>query len=147
MKYNDMKLHGIALLALLNVLVTPGCKDEDPCDAGQESVGTACYPVATGGSAGSASAPEAGASNEGGAADGGTPDGIEPPGNPDAVFGDTCETNADCGGDSPICATAPLFYCSQIDCAEGEANDGACPAGWTCFPKAADHPSACVNLQ
>lgn len=147
-KFNDIQLGRIATLALLGLLAAAGCKDEEPCDAGEESIGTACYPVASGGSAGSASAPVAGAPAEGGAADvpGGS-GGTEPLGNPDASFGTPCEANTDCGGDAPICATDPLFYCSQIDCSAGEANEGACPAGWTCFPKAADHPSACVNLQ
>jgi hypothetical protein len=147
-KFNAIKLHGIGLLALLCLLLAPGCKDEEPCDDGQESIGTVCYPAATGGSAGSSSLPQAGAPGEGGAADpAGGASGSEPPGNPDATFGTPCQANDECGGDAPICATDPLFYCSQIDCSAGEANDGACPAGWTCFPKAPDHPSACVNLQ
>jgi hypothetical protein len=90
-----------------------------------------------------AGAPSNGAGGDGANA-GGAPSGIEPPGNPNATFGTKCATNADCGGDAPICATDPLFYCSQINCADGEANAGACPATWVCF-KYLDNPTACVN--
>lgn len=144
MKLPDMKAKALGLLSLLCLLVAPpGCKDSEPCDPGQESVGTACFPVATGGSAA-----QAGAASDGGASDGGSPGGGAPAvGNPDATFATPCESDADCGGDAPVCATDPLFYCTQLNCSVGEANEGACPTGWTCFPKAADHPSACVNLQ
>jgi len=154
-KFPTIKLSVAAVLSVVGVLLAtlPGCKDEDPCDPGEQSIGTACYPAATGGGAGKSNPPQAGASSDGGGADGGGADGgaaaggSEPSGNPDATFGTVCASNADCGGDAPICATDPLFYCSQIDCSAGEANEGACPASWTCFPKAPDHPSACVNLQ
>jgi hypothetical protein len=118
------------------LLLAVACKDEEPCDPDQESVGTSCFVAATGGSGGSEATPEpvAGAGSD-----------VEPPGNPDATFGDTCATDTDCGGPAPICATDPLFYCSQIDCEAGEANEGACPEGWRCF-KYLDNPSACVNF-
>jgi len=125
------------------MLLAVACKDEEPCDDGQDSIGTGCFakPSAAGGSGGSDSTPEpgAGASGEAGASD------IEPPGNADAMFGTACQTNADCGGPAPICATDPLFYCSQIECQEGEANEGTCPEGWSCF-KYMENPSACVNF-
>jgi hypothetical protein len=40
-----------------------GCKDANPCDPGQVSIGTACYPAASGGSGGGSSSgkPDAGA--------------------------------------------------------------------------------------
>ena len=137
-----------ALFALLGALSLLGaCKDDSPCDPGQEIKGTGCFPIAAGGSGGKSALPQAGAPDAGGA---GTDEpmagasGIEPPGNPDAMFGTTCQTNADCGGPAPICATDPLFYCSQIECQDGEVNAGACPADWVCF-KYLDNPSACVN--
>lgn len=105
-------------LLCAGLLLIGACKDDDPCDDGQDSIGTGCF----------AKTPGAG----------------EPP-EPEAMFGDTCKTNDDCGGLAPICATDPLFYCSQIDCEAGEANEGACPEGWRCF-KYLDNPSACVNF-
>jgi hypothetical protein len=141
---------GLALLLLAFGALPLGCKDEDPCDPGQELVGTGCFPIASGGSAGSSSGTPGGAPSEAGAAGeaspGGSGSGIEPPGNPDAMFGTTCASNADCGGPAPICATDPLYYCTQIDCLEGEENAGVCPANWVCI-HIAPNPSACVNSQ
>jgi hypothetical protein len=148
------------VLGLCGLSALPfGCKDNDPCDPGQEFVSIGCFPV-TGGSASAGKAganPHAGAADDAGGANGepsaggangepsaGGANGVEPPGNPDAMFGTQCATNADCGGDAPVCATEPLFYCSQIDCQDGEANAGSCPADWVCF-KYLDNPSACVN--
>jgi hypothetical protein len=137
----------VVVLGLLAALPV-GCKDESPCDPGQEATGVGCFPIkmSTGGSsnggttmpeAGQAGDASAGAAGEVGAAG-------APAGNPDATFGTMCQTNADCGGDAPICATDPLWYCSQINCDDGEENAGACPADWVCF-KYGDNPSACVN--
>ena len=147
-KFPYLKLPGALAIGLVGLCVAAyGCKDKDPCDPGQEFDAIGCFPVGgTGGSAGKASVvPQAGAPDAGGAepAAGGA-GGIEPPGNPDAVFGTMCASNADCGGDAPVCATDPLFYCSQIYCQDGEANAGSCPADWVCF-KYLDNPSACVN--
>lgn len=131
-----------ALFWLLPLLALPlSCKDEDPCDPGQEARGTGCYPVEEG-EAGSPGTPSG---NEGGAADGAGGAGSEPTGNPDATFGTKCESDEDCGGDAPVCATEMLFYCTQLDCQDGEANAGACPDGWSCI-KVPEKPSACVNL-
>ncbi|MES1189411.1 MAG: hypothetical protein ABUL60_36680 [Myxococcales bacterium] len=136
-----------ALLGLLTALVAlSACKDEQPCDPGQEAIGTACYPVAAGGSAtaGSSSGSQAGeVSSEGGAGDGSGGDAAS--GNPDATFGTPCQSDAECGGDAPVCATDPLFYCTQLDCKDGETNAGACPDGWSCV-LLPPNPSACVNL-
>jgi len=142
----------LALFGLFSLSLPLGCKDEDPCDPGQELIGTGCFPIPSGGSSGTTSTPAAGAPGEGGVSDSsaagasaaGAGSGIQPPGNPDAMFGTACQTNADCGGPAPICATDPLFYCSQINCQDGEENAGACPADWVCF-KYLDNPSACVN--
>ena len=142
MNFPDIKAPALGLLALLGLLVAPpGCKDNDPCDPGQESVGTGCFPVAAGGSAA-----QAGAASDAGASDGGAPaGGAASVGNPDATFATPCESNADCGGDAPVCATDPLFYCTQLNCKDGEENAGACPDGWTCV-LLPPNPSACVNL-
>lgn len=146
MKFPDIKLGAAAVLALLGLLgsALPGCKDEEPCDPGQESIGTGCYEIAKGGSAGTSSTAQGGAISEGGAADGGAK-ASGPGSNPDATFGTPCQVDAECGGDAPVCATDPLFYCTQLDCKDGEANAGACPDGWTCL-LLPPNPSACVNL-
>lgn len=138
----------VALLGLLPL----ACKDESPCDDNQKATGIGCFPIETAGSAGKASTTAG--SNAGGApaSEGGAPDtgtgaggsGIEPWGNPDATWGSHCEANKDCGPEAPICATTPLFYCTQLDCQEGEANFGVCPTGWDCF-KYLDNPAICFN--
>jgi hypothetical protein len=129
-----------------------GCKDEEPCDEGQVAIGTGCYeepepePAQGGGPA------EGGGPNQGSAAaagatgEGGWPGGIEPPGNPDAMFSSPCTTNRDCSEAAPICLVPPgPEYCSQIDCLEGEVNEGSCPDGWICFQLNAETRSACLN--
>ena len=141
-KSRSVKLHSLLGLGLLGLLLAPpACKDSDPCDEGQESRGTACFPVAAGGSsAGSSSKPEAGSpSDDGGGGNAG------PVGNPDATFGTACQGDDECGGDAPVCATDPLFYCTQLNCKDDEENPGACPDGWTCV-LLPPNPSACVNL-
>ena len=133
------KLKAAAMLVLLGLFVAlPACKDENPCDPGQESIGTGCYPIAAGGSAGTTSMPAAGAPSDGGV-------GQPAAGNPDATFGTPCESDVECGGDAPVCATEPLFYCTQLNCNDGEENAGVCPEGWTCV-HLPPQPSACVNL-
>jgi hypothetical protein len=124
----------------LGLLLPLACRDESPCDDDQDSIGTGCFAKkvdepAEGGSNGVAGAPS-GAGAPGG-----------PSGNPDATFGTPCtlDDDSECGGPAPVCATDPLFYCIQIDCLEGEANEGACPSDWTCY-KQAGSPSACINL-
>jgi hypothetical protein len=131
-------------LSCFAMLATLACKDGEPCDPGMESIGTACFveqvEPSEGGSSGM-DEPLAGApSSEAGAPS-------QPGGNPDATFGTPCmlDDDSECGGPAPVCATDPLFYCIQIDCQEGEANEGACPEGWTCY-KQEGSPSACINL-
>jgi hypothetical protein len=150
-KYPYSKLRASIVLGLCGLSLVPlGCKDDDPCDPGQEFVAIGCFPIQGGGAGKSSTGPAAGGADDAGGASGVEPSspggasGVEPPGNPDATFGTTCATNADCGGDAPVCATDPLFYCSQIECQDGEANAGSCPADWICF-KYLDNPSACVN--
>lgn len=142
MKFPVFKAPVFGLLALFGLLVAaPGCKDTEPCDPGQESRGTACFPVETGGKASQAGTASDGGASDGGASSGGT----SAVGNPDATFATPCESDADCGGDAPVCATDPLFYCTQLNCKDGEENAGACPDGWTCV-LLPPNPSACVNL-
>ncbi len=126
-----MKQWTSSSLVLLSLLLAFGCKDEEPCDGDEQAVGTGCFPRNAGGSGGSGG----GSPAEGGA----------PSGNPDATFGTPCESDADCGGDAPICDYKQFHYCLQTECEAGEQNEGACPEDWTCF-KLAPNPSACIKL-
>jgi hypothetical protein len=114
------------------------CKDDAPCDEGQEDRLGNCYPLAAAGSPGAA-----GTSAE--PVDPGD-GGVQAV---DAVIGQPCTDTAassDCGGPAPICAPLPSgTVCTQILCLEGEPNAGACPSGWTCVPSAGN-PSVCLNL-
>ena len=137
---------------LLGFVAAFGCKDEEPCDEDQDSIGTGCYakpePEPEPAEGGSPSVSEGGAPSAAGGAmsEGGWPGGIEPPGNPDAMFQSDCVSNKDCSEEAPICLIAPgPLYCSQIDCLEGEVNAGACPQGWVCFQLNAETRSACLN--
>lgn len=129
----------LLLLSLALMALPLACKDDEPCDSDEESIGPGCFPRAAGGSSGSSSGePTSGAgADAGGAGPGG--------GNPDATFGTPCESDADCGGDAPLCDNQQFHYCLQTECQEGEQNEGACPADWTCF-KYEDNPSACIKL-
>ncbi len=48
------------------------------------------------------------------------------------AFGDVCETNADCTGETNYCAFSPSEppYCSVSGC---DTAPELCPAGWSCF--------------
>jgi hypothetical protein len=123
----------VVLVAALGVGCLTGCWDSDPCDPDQVFRAGNCYLVAaTAGAAGSTSVGAAGAAGE-----------VEPAVT-ESTWRRACTTNDDCAGNSPICATAPLNYCTNINCSEGEANAAICPQGWTCFPASAGNPSACV---
>jgi hypothetical protein len=132
-------------LPLLAVPCLPlACRDGDPCDPGQDLIGTFCYDHASGGAASGGATSDAGAAQaEAGANEGGAPQ--ESGNNPNATFGTPCTDVSQCGGPAPICVPAPLNYCSQLDCHDGEANAGVCPAKWTCY-KYLDNPWTCVNL-
>jgi hypothetical protein len=127
-----------------------GCIDDDPCDPGQIERSGQCYappaPSSGGSAAGGSAATEAGA---GGAADAaaGAPGGTAL----DTPFGSACEdttSSSDCGGTAPVCADlSPLgqtIMCTQIDCADGEANAGICPDGFQCLV-VAGYPSVCIK--
>ena len=136
---------GMALLAS-----SWACKDDSPCDEGQEERNASCYPIAAAGSAqaggaavgpgGAAGGPDGGLGN-----DSGEPAGVQ------AEVGQPCTdttASSDCGGSAPICAPLPSgTACTQILCLDGEPNAGACPAGWTCVQaRPMPDPSVCLNF-
>ncbi|HET9934059.1 MAG TPA: hypothetical protein VFQ35_25320 [Polyangiaceae bacterium] len=123
--------------AFFVVAALVGCWDNDPCDAGQIFKDGVCFqaPSASGGS--TSSGGQTGDAGSGGDSSG--------PAQPDS-WAKQCTQPADCTGNSPICAPAPLGYCTNINCSPGEANEGICPAGWTCFPAGGGNPSACLKL-
>jgi hypothetical protein len=128
--------YGVMLLGL-----PLACKDDDPCDPGQEErPPNDCYPV-SGGSAG------AGGST-GEAGEGDSDSGAPAPGG-DFEFGQPCADSAgssDCGGIAPICVPLPSgSVCTQALCLDGEPNAGVCPAEWPCTA-IPGFPSACLNL-
>lgn len=130
----DMAMNrSIALLFLSSLIgvATVGCDFDDVCGKGlvEDEMGFCRVPPT----------PEAGAS------DGGADEGGEAGAPAASSFGKTCASMAECGGDAPICAAPQLPYCTQISCEAGEANAGACPAGWQCI-KSGSQPSACVKM-
>ena len=125
-----------------------GCKDDEPCDPGQIERHGLCYPAPASGAGGSAGSS---ASGQAGAGLGGAEESSAGSGALDTPFGTECqdqEGSSDCGGEAPVCADmTPLgqsVYCTQIDCAEGEANAGVCAAGFTCFA-VSGYPSVCIK--
>jgi hypothetical protein len=151
MKVPRVSTSRVGLVALLYLCgLAGGCKDDDPCDRGQIEKYGQCYPAPAGGGtggAGSSASAGTGAEDQGGATDvelGGSGPTLETP------FGSACEDSTgstDCGGDAPVCADlSPLgqaVMCTQIDCADGEANAGICPEGFTCFA-VPSYPSVCI---
>lgn len=139
---------GQAAVLLCAIGLVGACKDDDPCDPDQTEQNGQCYPAAppaAGGSGGSQTSGDAGASL------GGTAESEAGAGAVETPFGTACEDktdSSDCGGDAPVCADlTPLgqsVYCTQIDCAEGEANAGVCPDGFTCFA-VTGYPSVCIK--
>jgi hypothetical protein len=139
------------MLALLGLAGLASCKDDDPCDPDQIAKNSQCYPLpAAAGTAGtapsSAGGADGGGTDAGGAAEmGGAASAI------DTTVGTPCQDtmeSSDCGGAAPVCADlSPLgqtVMCTQTDCAEGEANAGACPSGFTCFA-VPGYPSVCIK--
>ena len=124
----------VLLLAIATSPLLSGCILESACQGDQTFDNGLCIPPAeegtggTGGTDGSA----------GGA--GGAPDTSGPMNFGDACVdgGDECTGGLACGG--------PLGYCTQVSCAEGEANDGVCPADWSCTSTGReDPPSVCLR--
>jgi len=124
----------IAACLILAAAVATGCFVSDPCGSGlvEQPNGNCAAPAAD------ASAPvaEAGVT---------APDGAAAEASAPTTFGKTCSAQIDCGGDAPICGAPYLTYCTQINCAVGEANANACPSGWTCV-STPGQPSACVKM-
>jgi hypothetical protein len=126
---------GFGLIGLLSAFALgtlPSCHDDEPCDPGQEYLNSSCFPIKTG--SGGSSTGTGGANGAGGDSTGET-----------SQFGKTCATAQECAGDAPICAAPQLPVCTQINCAAGEENEGACPPDWTCL-MIAPNPSACVKF-
>lgn len=118
--------------------LTLACKDEHPCDPGQEErSANACYPAAAAGSTGAAVEPDAGQLSDSGPTGGGF------------AVGQPCTdtvASSDCGGAAPICAPLPAgAACTQVLCLEGEPNAGVCPVDWPCL-QIQGYPSTCLRL-
>jgi hypothetical protein len=133
------------------VLSSFGCKDDSPCDEGQEVRNVSCYPVAAAAGTGSGSAGAGGEDTAGEDTDSDASAGADPPAGIQAEVGQTCADTAahsDCGGNAPICAPLPSgTACTQILCLAGEANEGACPSGWTCLQaRPLPSPSVCLKF-
>jgi len=146
MKTCDHRLEALGpFVWVMAALAILGCKDDSPCDEGQEERGAAaCYPLPTGGGAGQAGgAGPAGTTGNVDAGDGGA---AAPAA---AYIGQPCadtETHSDCGEGAPICADLPAgTMCTQVLCQAGEANEGVCPSDWMCL-SSAGNPSACVKF-
>ncbi|HSO32510.1 MAG TPA: hypothetical protein VLT33_08340 [Labilithrix sp.] len=127
-----------AAIVVASVLAQ-ACWAKDPCGEGLvlEHEGNTCVPARVA----DAAPPPASPAEAGG--DGGSE---AAPGEAAAAssFGKTCTSSAECGGDAPVCAAPLLPYCTQINCQPGEANAGACPAGYTCMT-APGYPSGCMQ--
>lgn len=132
-------------------LLWPGlaCKDDEPCDPGQEerSAG-ACFPMAMGASGAAGSPGAAGTQGSGDDPDAGAGAGGAPPA-VDAEVGQPCADttgSSDCGGRAPICAPFPAgSTCTQILCQDGEPNAGVCPADAPCVTFGSN-PSVCFPM-
>ncbi len=137
MSPTEQAFHAAALAALG---LLGACWDNSPCDPNQIVVGNQCMaaPPAPGGGA------DAGVSDAADAASDAA-DVSEGGGDAGSNFGKPCTTAADCSGDAPVCAQPYATYCTQTQCAAGEANAGVCPSGWQCLviPGA---PSVCSHM-
>jgi hypothetical protein len=141
------------VLAILIPALLPACWDNNPCDPGQVVVYTQCaWPPET-----NAQDTSDTASDPWGVACTPTEAETSVDANETASQSDSNDasdaasdgaSSADsgpCYGNAPICAPSPLNYCTNIDCSQGEANYGICPAGWTCVPASNGLPSGCVK--
>ncbi|HEX2675027.1 MAG TPA: hypothetical protein VHM19_00270 [Polyangiales bacterium] len=118
----------VTLLALPIALALSACDPSTKCDPGWHAMKGGCYKNTRGGSSKDAgNDDDAGAANGGKAgASGGSCSGAAYDG-----FGTTCTMDAECGCHAAKCATAPLNYCTKINC---DAKDSAaCPPKWTCI--------------
>jgi hypothetical protein len=117
-----------ALVICLSFLVA-GCQPTELCDPGQVHKGGGCYPKPKKDSGPADDEQDASLDADASAADGGGGD--ECPGEPYGGFGEKCTASSECSCHAPDCATAPLGYCTKINC---DVSDSAsCPPGWTCL--------------
>lgn len=136
------KFAAVAALMLGLASLATGCIDDDPCDPDQTVKVGQCYPPAA-----------SGGSNSSGMNMAGAPEAMAgaPVATSESTFGSPCEDktdSSDCTGDAPVCADlSPLgqdIMCTQLHCAEGEANAGICPSGFKCFA-VSGYPSVCIK--
>lgn len=127
-----------------------GCQLDSACDEDESVEYGLCVPIpegdgdgdGTGGvmGDGDGDGDAGGAGGAGGDANG---DGDAPV--EEANFGADCTEGGDeCKG-GLICAAPQLPYCTQVSCAEGEANEGVCPSNMTCIPTGQEPPSICLK--
>ena len=141
MKLKNLATAPALLLTMAALCTVTACVDDDPCDPGQVVKLGQCYPAATAG----------GSSSSGGSDMAGAPEATAGGGASTSTFGSACEDStdsSDCTGDAPVCADlSPLgqdIMCTQLHCADGEANAGVCPSGFMCFA-VPGYPSVCIK--
>ncbi|HKU41234.1 MAG TPA: hypothetical protein VJR89_23890 [Polyangiales bacterium] len=120
-----------AILACFALLLW-SCQPSVRCDPGQVEMGGGCYPKppkngdkdTDAGEAMDAGGPDADGGDAGKGVD-------ECAGDPYDGFGEKCTASSQCSCHAPDCATAPLGYCTLLNC---DVNDSTvCPKGWTCL--------------
>jgi len=94
------------------------CQPDPLCDPGQFALRAGCYDLPAADSGADAKAPD---DSDAGACSGDRYEG----------FKVSCQSSDDCGCHAPACATAPLNYCTKLNCDPSSADD--CPPGWTCL--------------
>jgi hypothetical protein len=116
-------------------LALGACQPGTLCDPGQHAVRGGCYPD---------SVPAADSGKPG--ADDAGDDLVDAAnscsGDRYQGFKTSCTQSSECGCHAPACATAPLNYCTKLNCDPGDPSD--CPPGWTCLmipPGASPDPS------
>ena len=111
-----MVVCGLVALACL-----PGaCKEQTPCDQGQELRNSYCWYVDAAAASDASAAQTSEAGGEAGPAD-------EEPG--PSAFGRPCAVDGDCAAPASLCAPQ-LFYCTALAC---DLNPTLCPVGWICM--------------
>ena len=115
------------------------CQPSTLCDPGQHAIAGGCYPDEKKRDSGGDDEPDASADAS---ADAEVADAGGCPGDPYEGFKKSCTSSGDCGCHAPDCATAPLGYCTRLNCDPDDERD--CPPGWTCLmipPGASPDPS------
>ncbi len=98
------------------------CDPSPACDPGQYANTGGCFPIKPA----DAGAHDAGGDGGGSGDDAGS---VSTCPADYTGFGKSCSANSDCPCQAPTCATAPLNYCSKLEC---QNDPKACPSGWTC---------------